>query len=139
MSTETRKTLTHGQLIRGKGFPPYTQAITFHTLEGCIADKHGMMTVAGSFARDVAQKRETMWAWSSQAPAVLTADYPGKAEKLAAEQAAIAAAPVLEDGEIVRVGDAEFKVKLIGDRYSDPIAFELVIPPYRHISEAEMA
>ena len=140
MSTDTtRKILTHGQLIRGRGFSPYTKAIRFHTLEGAMAEEHGRWTVAGSVARDIGQKRETKWAWASQAPGVLTADYPGKAEKLAAEHAAIAAAPVLEDGEIVQVGDAEFKVKLLGDRYSDPIHFELVIPPYRYISEAEMA
>lgn len=136
--TATTKQLTHGQLVRGKGFSPYAQMIEVATLDGYF--RHDVLRygkaetfdelnarvagqVAQSVKRDEEMHRPTQWAWTLQHAACLTADYPGKARDIANERAKIAAAPELEDGEVVEIDGALYSVKLMGDRYSDPIHF----------------
>lgn len=133
------KSLHHDQLVRGKGFPVYTQEIRICTLRGYVSDnlrKYGIrvgqkmsmeraikLEVEASVKRDAEMCRQTEWAWTLQSPAVITANYPGKFEKLAAEHAAIAAAPELENGEIVEIDGDTYRVALMGSEYSDPIKF----------------
>lgn len=137
-NTTPIKQLTHGQIVRGKGFSPYTQMIEVVTLDGFF--RHGIFLhgagknfdelnaqvaeqVAQSIKRDEEMHRKTQWAWTLQHAACLTADYPGKALALANERAMIAAAPELEDGETVKIDGISYSVKLMGDCYSDPIHF----------------
>ena len=133
------KSLHHDQLVRGKGFPIHTQEIRICTLKGYCVDnlrKYGLRVTAKmtldeaaeievqeSIKRDQEMSRSTEFAWTLQSPAVITAHYPGKFEKLAAEQKAISAAPELENGEIVEIDGDTYRVALIGSEYSDPIKF----------------
>ena len=133
------KSLHHDQLVRGKGFPIHTQEIRICTLKGYVVDnlrKYGLRVTAKmtldeaaeievqeSIKRDHEMNRSTEWAWTLQSPAVITANYPGKFEKLAAEKKAIADAPELENGEIVEIDGDTYRVALMGSEYSDPIKF----------------
>ncbi len=60
---------------------------------------------------------------------MLTADYPGKAEQLAAERAEIAASVILQDGQQVIIEGQTYTVRLVGARYSNPIQFVKVEQP----------
>lgn len=141
MKTSIKK-LHHEQLVRGKGFPIWTQEIRICTLKGYVEDnlrKYGLrlkakmsmkraveIEVQESIKRDAEACRQTEWAWTLQSPAVITADYPGKFEKLEAERAAIAAAPELENGETVEIDGEKYTVTLMGSEYSDPIKFRKI-------------
>jgi hypothetical protein len=56
---------------------------------------------------------------------VLSDNYPGKAEQLAAERAEIAASVILQDGQQVIIEGQTYTVRLVGARYSNPIKFDL--------------
>ena len=137
------KTLVHDQIIRVAGFPSLNE-VTVSTLEGYVADHnaryggHADMSVEDHLKLDRKFNRETAWAWASQRPGILTGNYPGKWEKLDAEQAAIAAALIVTDGEIVEItagsvaisGEIKsrrFTVQVMGN-YSDPVHFTLIDP-----------
>lgn len=127
------KTIVHNQIIRVAGFPRLNK-VEVSTLEGYVADhneKYGPRdnpdTVEAHLELDRKFKRETQWAWASQANGILTENYSGKMEKLAAERAAIAAAPEIEHDEIVEIEGLWFTAKIMGD-YSDPVHFKLIDP-----------
>ena len=137
------KNLTHNQLVRGFGFPCYCQKIAICTLEGYFRENllkyHRndidtaeklenavLAEVSASVARDEECCRATQWAWTLQAPAVLTENYAGKSEAMKAERDAIAAAPALENGEVIDIDGRKYRVRLMGYRFSDPIHFDLV-------------
>jgi acetolactate synthase small subunit len=61
-----------------------------------------------------------------QSAGVLTSDYEGKQSYLDAEEAAIAAAVEIEDGQIVEIEGEQFIVKVTGERFSDPVKFKRV-------------
>jgi len=65
--------------------------------------------------------------WTNQSAGCLEADYPGKAEALAAKHAATAASPMVEDGQVVRIEGLYWKVKYEGPRYSNPISFKPIV------------
>lgn len=124
MKTYTPLTLVHGQEVRGKGFQ-YAQKITVGTITGS-ALKYGDDPLESI---DRAKKfGHPLEPWTNQSPAVMTADYPGKAEEHAAKLAATAASPELENGQLVEIEGCIYKVKLLGQQYSDPIAFVLPGP-----------
>jgi len=135
-STTPIKQLTHGQIVRGKGFSPYAQMIEVVTLDGFfrhmlshkVENSDELNTrvneqIAQSVKRDEEMHRTTQWAWTFQQAACFTVDYSGKALALVNERAMIAAAPELEDGETVKIDGISYSVKLMGDCYSDPIHF----------------
>lgn len=111
--------LRHNQTVRGAGFSKYTQRIIVCTARGYAAD-HGD-DVEETYNRAIANGHET--AATYQEAGVLEADYPGKAEKHAAKLAEIANAVELHEGQTVMIEDELFTVRLLGDRYSDPIKF----------------
>ena len=80
--------LSHKQEIRVKGFTPLAQSITVGTARGYAA-QYKEDPEAGH-ARALANGHET--AWTNQACAVLTSDYPGKREALDAAAKATATA-----------------------------------------------
>lgn len=51
---------------------------------------------------------------------MLTADYPGKAEAHAKKWAEIAAAPLVETGDILEVDGVRYEARVVGN-YSDPV------------------
>jgi len=113
-------TLSHGQIIRVKGFPHYAGQITIGTVQGYAA-KYGEDQAE---ALDRAVKNGHPLVWSHQESAVLSSDYQGKAEAAAAKAAAIAAAVEVENGQIVSVEGRSYKVYVNGQQYSDPIGFK---------------
>jgi hypothetical protein len=123
-TTDTTK-LTYGQIVRGEGFT-YAQRITVGTVRGYEAE-HGKkynVQVDPEKAHQLAVERGHEVAWTNQECAVLTADYPGKAEQLADERAKIDASVILQDGQQVIIEGQTYTVRLVGARYSNPIKFD---------------
>lgn len=111
--------LTHNQTIRVAGFNKYAQRITVGTIEGHAAKYR--QDPAAAVAHAIANGHEL--AWTTQAPAVLTADYPGKDAELDAKRAEIEAAPEIADGDQVEIEGRAYRVRVLGQQYSDPVAF----------------
>lgn len=121
-ATTTPTILSHNQIIRVKGFSRYANKITVGTARGYAAQYNDDAEEAHK--RAIENGHET--AWANQSAAVLSADYPGKAEALEAEAAAIAAAPEIENGQTVEIEGEIFTVRVTGERYSDPVHFQRV-------------
>lgn len=119
MTATATITLSHKQEIRVKGFTPLAQSITVGTCRGYAAQYNE--DGEASHARALANGHDT--AWTNQAAAVLSADYPGKSEALDAARKATAEAPEIEDGQTVEIEGELFRVKVLGERYSDPVKF----------------
>lgn len=118
-TTATAITLKHNQVIRVAGFTRYAQRITVGTVEGYAAE----------YGENPAEKVKRALncghelAWTMQAPAVLTADYPGKDADLNAKRAEIEAAPEIADGDQVEIEGRAYRVRVLGQHYRDPVAF----------------
>jgi hypothetical protein len=112
-------TLSHNQVIRVAGFNRYAQRITVGTVEG-YATKNGD-NPAESVKR--ATDNGHQLAWTMQDAAVLTADYAGKQARLDAERAEIAAAVEIHQGQPVIIEGRCYTVYVMGQQYSDPVAF----------------
>jgi hypothetical protein len=112
-------TLIHNQTIRIASFDRYAKRIRVGTVEGCAKDKGEDPAAEAARAKSLGHEL----AWTCQAPAVLTADYPGKNERIYAERGEIAAAQVIEDGDDVIIEGRHYTVRVLGQCYSDPVAF----------------
>lgn len=112
-------TLTHNQTIRVAGFTKYAQRITVGTVEGSAAEYGRNPDEAVKRAIETGDEL----AWTVQAPAVLTADYPGKDAELDAKRAEIEAAPEIADGDQVEIEGRHYRARVLGQHYSDPVAF----------------
>ena len=112
-------TLKHGQTVRGAGFSKYGQRITVRTARGYAAKYNEDQEAAHN--RAVANGHQTVWSY--QEPAVLCADYSGKAEAHAAKLKEIAEAVQLFDGQAVLIEGEKLIVRLLGEHCSDPIQF----------------
>ena len=119
MTTSNIITLSHKQIVRGAGFPDYTNEIKVGTVRGCALEWENCPEEAETRAK---QNGFSM-AFTIQDPTVITADYPGKAEELAAERTRINAAPELQDEQLVEIEGNRYKVRLVAHDYSDPIHF----------------
>lgn len=111
--------LNHDQEVRVKGFV-HASKITVGTISG-YATKNGenpedAIARAKSFGHSINP-------WTNQSPAVLTSDYPGKREALDKAAAETAAAPEIENGQIVEIEGTRYTVRVLGQRYSDPVHF----------------
>jgi hypothetical protein len=131
MSNTTTKTtgtgisavhLAYGQTVRGHGFPHYTQRIGVYTVRG-YAESYGE---SGEEAIARAKRNGHPLAFTVQDPCMITNDYTGKAEKLAALNAEIESAPVLREGDFVEIDGLLYRSRLVGADYSSPIKFEAV-------------
>ena len=119
MKTESTIQLAHGQEIRVTGFPSYAQRITIRTCRGCAVQHKEDPEAAHIRALD--RGHET--AWANQEPAALTSDYAGKAEAMAAEAVATAAAVEIASGDHVEIEGELFRVRVMGQQFSDPVHF----------------
>lgn len=113
------KTLSHNSQIRVKGFE-FRNKITVGTIAGYAKQYGEDPEAAIARAKD---RGDSLAPWTNQAPGVLVADYPGKAEDMAKDLAAFNAAPEIENGELVEIEGEIFTVRVLGERYSDPVAF----------------
>jgi len=119
MPTSNITTLSHNQIVRGSGFPDYTGQIKVGTCAGYYQEI-GTDPQEG-IAR--AKKQCHPLAWTNLECGCLTDDYSGKAKELADKRSAIAAAPEIEDGQLVEIEGIIYKARLTGHKYSDPIHF----------------
>lgn len=130
----TPKTLVHGQQIRVPAFK-YAQRIEVVTLRGLHEkEKYSPHLTWEEFeAREKANCIQSYTtyrpAWTHQDSAVLTANYPGKAELMAKKAEETAAAVAIAEGDHVIIEGVEYKVKITGQRYSDPVRFVPVTTP----------
>lgn len=143
-STKKVLTLTHNQQVRVPALR-YASKIVILTLSGFYAEHRAKY---GNVERDFPHATEEGLEWlkkaeamtiedydqdqrnkggalptSMQSPSVLCADYPGKAERLAKERAEEAAAPVLEDGQVVEIDGKLWTVKVGRVGTCDPVHF----------------
>jgi hypothetical protein len=112
--------LKYGQAVRGNTFPRWTQRIGVYSVRGYAAS-YGE---SGEEAIERAKRNGHELAFTVQDPTVISNDYAGKAEKLAALEAEIESAPVLCEGDLVEIEGLLYKSRLIGADYSSPIKFE---------------
>jgi len=112
------KKLIDGQQIR-TSMDKYQPEIYVSSIEG-FSRKYDEDTQA-AYATAVERGHQT--AWTHKMPACLTADYPGKAAKLAADKAAYEAAVLVENGEIVEIEGRTYKTVYTGIQFSDPVKF----------------
>lgn len=117
---QTHKGLTTGSLIR---VPGITGKVSIQTL-AAYAVEYGQ-TVQYYEERDRVHNRQTEYAFALQHASCLTADYPGKAQALAAESAAIAAAPLVRHNDVVIIDGYAYTVRFLGN-FSDPVKFDRV-------------
>jgi hypothetical protein len=111
--------LTNGQTVRGFGFSRYANKITIGTARG-YASRYNEDPEA---AHNDCLKRGHETAWAIQKSSALTADYAGKAEDLEKELQEIRDSVILDNNQLVTIEGETFKVRLAGERYSDPIHF----------------
>lgn len=117
IKTPTRhENLTDGSRIRVACIPH--GEVTVCTLKAYAAKYNE--TVEEWEVLDRGFGRVTQHAWTMQHAGVLSANYPGKAEAHAAKWAEIAAAPVVNNGDILVVDGVDYVAKVMGD-YSDPV------------------
>ena len=114
----TTTTLAHNQEITVKGFT-LASKITVGTSRG-YAKQYGD-DAEESHNRTLANGHDT--AWTNQKSATLTSNYPGKDEALDLAAKNTAAAQIIEDGQTVNIEGEEFEVKVLGQRFSDPVRF----------------
>jgi hypothetical protein len=111
--------LTHGQVVRGFCFSPHTNLIQVRTIRGLAFDEGKDPEAAHADCRKLGHAT----AWTSQKPSVLTDHYAGKMQELAMERQAIRDSVILDNNQLVTIEGETFKVRLAGERYSDPIHF----------------
>lgn len=114
--------LNHDQEIRVKGFSVYAGKITVGTVRGYSA-KYNSNEASIDEAVRIAKQAGYEMVWALQESPMLTSDYPGKAEELARKAAATAAAPEIADGDLVEIEGATYKVRVMGERFCDPVHF----------------
>lgn len=110
------KTLTDGMEIRTH---LKTGRVIVGTVEGYARRNHE--NVEEAMARAMTFKHDL--AYTVSCGFCITSDYPGKAEALAAERAATAAAPMIENGEVVEIEGRVYTAKYTRDYVSDPVHF----------------
>ncbi len=126
----TAKTLSHNQQIRVAGFR-FQKKISVVTHRGLFdVEKYGAGKTWEAYdaqARENCKKSYCRFkpAWASQAGSMLTANYPGKAEAMEKARQEWAAAVEIASGELVLIEGVEYRVRVNGESYSDPVDFIL--------------
>jgi len=120
------KTLTNSQFVTVAG---WRRAYTFSTIAG----------YATKLGKDAKEYRERAirnghdLAWTINSGVALVGDKKLGAAILAREAQEFASATVLENGETVEIEGELYQVKVMGERYSDPIHFKLLGTPLRDL------
>lgn len=104
------KTLVDGQQVKIPN-DVYESKIHVYTLKEYIKRNNINTTISGHEV------------WSYKYPTCISSSYKGKEVVLQIKQNNYKSAPILEDGEIVKVDELLYKVKINGIDYSDPIEF----------------
>ena len=112
--------LKHNQIVRGFGFSQYAKQIKIGTARGFATDCKS----DPEEAHEHCLKQGHPSAWTNQAPSVLSADYAGKAEAHEKMLQQIRDSVILANNQIVTIEGEQFKVRLAGEQYSDPIHFK---------------
>jgi hypothetical protein len=121
ITTARHENLTDGSRIRVACIP-YGE-VTVCTLKAYAAKYDE--TVEEWEVLDRKFGRETTHAWGMQHAGVISADYPGKAEAHAKKWAEIAAAPLVNTGDILVVDGVEYAAKVMGN-YSDAVQLKRI-------------
>jgi len=114
------KTLYNDEQVRMNEFKFRTQVFVGTTkafIEKTFAGDEERIKIEIEKAKDEKQ------VWTYRSPSVLTANYPGKEKEMEMKKARYFASVVLENDEVVMVDGKEYRVKLVGEQYSDPIHF----------------
>ena len=106
-------TLNAGQFVTAPGF---RKAYAFNTARSYAGE--------ASHARAIANGHDT--AWTVNPGSALLGDREAAKRMLAKEAEQLAGAVMIENGQVVEIEGERFKVKINGERYSDPIAFKRV-------------
>jgi hypothetical protein len=110
--------LIHGQFVTVAG---WRRAYAFSTIAG----------YAASYGGDPAEARATALghghdiAWTVNPGTALLGDRGAAKAMLDREAAELAGATIVADGEAVEIDGERFIVKVMGERYSDPIHFKV--------------
>ena len=110
--------LIHGQQVVVPSFK-YTNKIELVTPRG-YALSHGDCPEEAE-ARATKFGHEFLFCF--QYPSIISTDYSGKAERLETERKEWETAQRIEEGDLVACEGRVYKVKILGERYSDPIKF----------------
>lgn len=115
---ESIQVLTDKQQVKVPG-ASWVSRIFVGTLEGFYGNDPAAVAVGMEKSRRLGHDI----AWTMNPGSCITADYPGKAEALAKEEAAFEAAPLLTEGQTVSIEGRLYTVKINGLQYSDPVKF----------------
>lgn len=112
------KTLSHNQQIRVEGFNNWTK-MTVGTAQG-YATEYGndpieALNRAIKFGHDLA--------YVINHGSTLTGNYKGKEEEMRKKREDITNSIMISDGELVTIEGTKYRVKVMGERYSDPVHF----------------
>jgi len=113
------KTLSHNQEVRISGFKNASR-IRIFTIAGYAIQNGENPDDAIARSKEFGHELNPC---CLQAASIMTADYVGKKEELDAKDAATAAAPEIENGELVEIEGSQFIVRVLGQQYSDPVKF----------------
>ena len=118
MKNEKLIHLSHGQQIVVSSFK-YQNKIELVTPRGYALSRGDCPEDAE--ARAVKFDHEMLACF--QHSSVLSSDYEGKAERLEAERKDWEKAQRIKQGDLIECEGRKYKVKIIGERYSDPVKF----------------
>jgi hypothetical protein len=116
---KTMQTINHGAFVTVAG---WNRAYAFSTLAGYVAKTN--RDLAPARARAIANGHDLAWCINSGT--CLYGDKAAGARALAQEAAELASAVIVADGEQVQIDGELYTVKVMGQRYSDPIHFKRV-------------
>lgn len=88
-----------------------------------LAHKQQIRTTMDTYNPVIIVGADNTEAWTVKHAACLTADYPGKADDLAAKREAYINAVLVRDGEIVELEGHMYTAKYNSPNVSDPITF----------------
>lgn len=115
------KTLTHDQFVTAAG---WNRAYALGTIAGYYNETG--RDAAAAEARIRALKNGHNIAWTVNPGTVIVGDRALGKALLARDAAELAAATIVANGEIVEIEGERFAVRIMGQRYADPIHFELI-------------
>lgn len=119
------KVLIDGQQIKMEEFE-FRPKVTVYTVEKFLKDFFNDDEYEIQLQK-VIEKAKTKsshsMVWTTKSPAVLVSNYPGKAAEHERKRIAFENATLLSEGETVIIENRKYTVKLVGEKYSDPIHF----------------
>jgi hypothetical protein len=116
------KKLYHGQQIRTT-VDKYQPTIFIYSIEGCAKAHNENESLA--YEKEIKRSKETgtraQTAFVLQDPPMLTADYPGKHEKMQLEKKSYNESVLVENREIIEIENRKYRVEYTRPCCCDPI------------------